>query len=142
MKTTWEMIDRLLNSLSNSHGHHHEWTLPSRKGRALGRALHSVNACARMRSISDRPSSSVTVHCRVATMFTARKKIVKEKGAEPDAFEESVAQVPPPPLLCQQLKQAQRIQRMHNGALKTHLIPLPFPLLTRLSSTSRQTMQS
>lgn len=26
-------------------------------------------------------------------MFTARKKIVKEKGAEPDAFEESVAQV-------------------------------------------------
>merc|ERR1712063_102206 len=28
----------------------------------------------------------------VAIMFTARKKIVKEKGAEPDAFEESVAQ--------------------------------------------------
>ena len=28
-------------------------------------------------------------------MFTARKKIAKEKGAEPDAFEESVAQVPP-----------------------------------------------
>jgi hypothetical protein len=26
-------------------------------------------------------------------MFTARKKIVKEKGVEPDAFEESVAQV-------------------------------------------------
>ena len=26
-------------------------------------------------------------------MFTARKKIVKEKGAEPDEFEESVAQV-------------------------------------------------
>jgi hypothetical protein len=26
-------------------------------------------------------------------MFTARKKIVKEKGAEPDSFEESVAQV-------------------------------------------------
>lgn len=26
-------------------------------------------------------------------MFTARKKIVKEKGAEPDDFEESVAQV-------------------------------------------------
>jgi hypothetical protein len=26
-------------------------------------------------------------------MFTARKKIVKEKGADPDAFEESVAQV-------------------------------------------------
>lgn len=28
-----------------------------------------------------------------ARMFTARKKIVKEKGAEPDDFEESVAQV-------------------------------------------------
>ena len=26
-------------------------------------------------------------------MFTARKKIVKEKNAEPDVFEESVAQV-------------------------------------------------
>jgi hypothetical protein len=26
-------------------------------------------------------------------MFTARKKIVKEKGAEPDEFEETVAQV-------------------------------------------------
>jgi hypothetical protein len=26
-------------------------------------------------------------------MFTARKKIVKEKGAEPDDFEETVAQV-------------------------------------------------
>ena len=26
-------------------------------------------------------------------MFTARKKIVKERGAEPDEFEESVAQV-------------------------------------------------
>lgn len=26
-------------------------------------------------------------------MFTARKKIAKEKGAEPDEFEESVAQV-------------------------------------------------
>ncbi len=26
-------------------------------------------------------------------MFTARKKIAKDKGAEPDAFEESVAQV-------------------------------------------------
>ena len=26
-------------------------------------------------------------------MFTARKKIAKEKGAEPDDFEESVAQV-------------------------------------------------
>ena len=26
-------------------------------------------------------------------MFTARKKIAKEKGAEPDVFEESVAQV-------------------------------------------------
>jgi hypothetical protein len=26
-------------------------------------------------------------------MFTARKKIVKEKGAEPDEFEEQVAQV-------------------------------------------------
>eukprot|EP00192_Tetraselmis_astigmatica_P025092 CAMPEP_0117678214 /NCGR_PEP_ID=MMETSP0804-20121206/17177_1 /TAXON_ID=1074897 /ORGANISM="Tetraselmis astigmatica, Strain CCMP880" /LENGTH=39 /DNA_ID= /DNA_START= /DNA_END= /DNA_ORIENTATION= len=25
-------------------------------------------------------------------MFTTRKKIVKEKGLEPDAFEESVAQ--------------------------------------------------
>lgn len=38
--------------------------------------------------------------CRLATflscsnkMFTARKKIVKERGAEPDEFEESVAQV-------------------------------------------------
>jgi hypothetical protein len=28
-----------------------------------------------------------------ARMFTARKKIVKEKGAEPDEFEETVAQV-------------------------------------------------
>lgn len=28
-----------------------------------------------------------------ARMFTARKKIAKEKGAEPDEFEESVAQV-------------------------------------------------
>lgn len=28
-----------------------------------------------------------------AKMFTARKKIAKEKGAEPDEFEESVAQV-------------------------------------------------
>lgn len=27
-------------------------------------------------------------------MFTARKKIAKEKGQEPDSFEESVAQVP------------------------------------------------
>ncbi len=27
------------------------------------------------------------------TMFTARKKIAKEKNAEPDVFEESVAQV-------------------------------------------------
>ena len=26
-------------------------------------------------------------------MFTARKKIAKEKGQEPDSFEESVAQV-------------------------------------------------
>ncbi len=32
---------------------------------------------------------------QLASMFTARKKIAKEKGAEPDAFEESVAQVPP-----------------------------------------------
>ena len=29
------------------------------------------------------------------SMFTARKKIAKEKGAEPDHFEESVAQVQP-----------------------------------------------
>ena len=27
------------------------------------------------------------------TMFSARKKIAKEKGAEPDDFEDSVAQV-------------------------------------------------
>jgi len=38
------------------------------------------------------------VRCRLlvvgaARMFTARKKIVKEKGTEPDDFEESVAQV-------------------------------------------------
>ena len=34
-------------------------------------------------------------HCWIfsANMFTARKKIAKEKGAEPDDFEESVAQV-------------------------------------------------
>ena len=34
-------------------------------------------------------------HRQLGSMFTARKKIAKEKGAEPDAFEESVAQVPP-----------------------------------------------
>ncbi len=28
----------------------------------------------------------------IAAMFTARKKIVKEKGAEPDEFEDQVAQ--------------------------------------------------
>merc|ERR1712226_693697 len=39
------------------------------------------------------PRSAITAGPpRVATMFTARKKIIKEKGAEPDAFEESVAQ--------------------------------------------------
>ncbi len=30
---------------------------------------------------------------RSAAMFTARRKIQKEKGQEPDEFEESVAQV-------------------------------------------------
>jgi hypothetical protein len=30
---------------------------------------------------------------RSAVMFTARRKIQKEKGQEPDEFEESVAQV-------------------------------------------------
>ena len=34
-------------------------------------------------------------HRQLGSMFTARKKIAKEKGAEPDTFEESVAQVPP-----------------------------------------------
>ena len=43
--------------------------------------------------------SILAVSCRaanqplVATMFTARKKIQKEKNAEPSEFEESVAQV-------------------------------------------------
>lgn len=40
------------------------------------------------------PATGMCILCRVrAIMFTARKKIAKEKGAEPDVFEESVAQV-------------------------------------------------
>jgi hypothetical protein len=36
---------------------------------------------------------SISCAGKRARMFTARKKIAKEKGAEPDDFEESVAQV-------------------------------------------------
>ena len=46
-------------------------------------------------------------------MFSARKKIAKEKGAEPDEFEESVAQV----CSCHTISQSSRVK------LATQLIP-------------------
>lgn len=46
--------------------------------------------------IDNCPSRKMMMACRseeLADMFSARKKISKEKGADPDTFEESVAQV-------------------------------------------------
>ena len=61
-------------------------------GRVEGTAFfHRRRVCVCVCS-SELPSYAASP-VTVAIMFTARKKIVKEKGADPDAFEESVAQV-------------------------------------------------
>lgn len=51
-------------------------------------------------------------------MFTARKKIAKEKGQEPDSFEESVAQV-----LLGGTDQCMCLQRQHEATSTAYCTP-------------------
>ena len=66
---------------------------------AVVKVFLSVDQCLLHTVAVSVPIPILAVSCRaanqppVATMFTARKKIQKEKNAEPSEFEESVAQV-------------------------------------------------
>jgi len=74
--------------------------------------------------------------CAGSKMFTARKKIVKEKGAEPDEFEEGIDQVWSGKLLQTRSDRTVAAAAAH----RSHLDPAWHA--RRLFSTLRQQMQS
>ena len=62
----------------------------------LDKALTPSIVSQKLQAVPIEDIKSLTYHHSALSgrMFSARKKIAKEKGAEPDEFEEQVAQVP------------------------------------------------